>query len=155
MQYDAEFFTLGEARTGIYNLLVTHVCDNWMLALSSSTSNSEQIEAMFSSLRANWRLLLQGCLFGPVHKKNLRLGLQLQCFCVLQFLIIVVIVSIVLSLQFFVCVHLSVGLLKKLKFLLSLWETTVLRTDRGTGKLKSYTYTTLTTCVCGQTHVVS
>lgn len=66
MQYAAEMFILGEARTGLYNLLVRHVCHVWMDCFERSP------EVATSSLIAHTELILQACLFGPVYKKNLR-----------------------------------------------------------------------------------
>jgi len=68
IQYASEFFELGEARTGVYNLLVTHVCSMWQKRFLESGP-----EAVLHSLETHQELIMQACLFGPVHKKNLRL----------------------------------------------------------------------------------
>jgi len=69
VQYASRFFELGEARTGIYNLLVTHVCSVWQNDCLAS-----EPENVLRSLETHMKLITQACLFGPVHKKNLRSG---------------------------------------------------------------------------------
>ena len=89
---------LGEAKSGVFNVLVTHMLDTWMDCLVDSTqtchrhgdsyaagslSSSDEggspehpavalTEAVVASMRAHTDLLLKAALFGPVHKKNIR-----------------------------------------------------------------------------------
>ncbi len=65
-QYSQEFSALGEVRTGVYNLLVNHLCSVW---LSSSKSHPS---ATLSSMQAHKGIILQACLFGPIYKRSLR-----------------------------------------------------------------------------------
>ena len=66
-QFARRYHKAGEARVGIYNLLVEHVCGVWWSAIGDGC-----LETVLSSLTANSELLLLACVFGPVHKKNLR-----------------------------------------------------------------------------------
>ena len=60
IQYASEFFELGEARTGVYNLLVTHACSMWQKRFLESGP-----EAVLQSLETHQELIMQACLFGP------------------------------------------------------------------------------------------
>ena len=81
---------LGEARSGIFNLLVRHVFDTWIkyltgyscpriganiLPSSSSVASPglEEVSSVVASMKAHNNLIIKASVFGPVHKKNIRL----------------------------------------------------------------------------------
>ena len=101
-QYIEELFMIGEAKSGVFNLLVTHVIETWTnhledgihgnshnisnngspnttTLLSSSNEGSSSgpqvlavTEAVVASMKAHVDLLLKAAAFGPIHKKNIR-----------------------------------------------------------------------------------
>ena len=100
---------LGEARSGVFNVVVGYVCDTWLKPLQDNTQTNSpaltgrsqdtthsqpqphaasqaeeeegdsprpvatRVEAVVSSMKAHTDLLMKAALFGPVHKKNIRL----------------------------------------------------------------------------------
>ena len=94
---------LGEARSGVFNAVVQHVCVVWLKHLVDITQTATSVtgrsqlnantpspqqqrspgpegdsprsvaEAVVASMMAHSDLLLKAALFGPVHKKNIRL----------------------------------------------------------------------------------
>lgn len=99
-QYAEKLFELGEAKSGVFNVLVTHVLDTWAeylldstetvcyggrtgrapdtttmtsLAMKASSEAAASVaEAVITSMKAHSDLLIKSALFGPVHKKNIR-----------------------------------------------------------------------------------
>ena len=79
-----DLLELGEAKSGVYSLLVEHVFGIWEGALASlppaATPSGDSVPTplpsssglLFQSLKDHSSMLMQMCLFGPVYKKNLR-----------------------------------------------------------------------------------
>ena len=120
MQYASRFFELGEARTGVYNLLVTHVCSVWQNnCLASGPEN------ILHSLETHFKLITQACLFGPVHKKNLRSERLQACLYASK-----------TKCPGWWCFYLHFsGQLRMLNYLSSLWKESALQTACPSGRL--------------------
>ncbi|XP_064403446.1 probable methyltransferase TARBP1 isoform X4 [Halichondria panicea] len=69
------FFSLGESKIGVFNILVDYTCSIWRKSLQpiSAKKGCTHKAELVASLQAHIQLILQACTFGTVHRKNLRI----------------------------------------------------------------------------------
>ncbi len=74
MQCVDAFFSLGESKIGVFNILVDYTCSIWRKSLQpiSAKKGCTHKAELVASLQAHIQLILQACTFGTVHRKNLR-----------------------------------------------------------------------------------
>ena len=65
---------MAESKVGVFNLLMSHLCQQWRRLLSSGSHDDQLL--VIESIRRREVVLTEGVVFGPVFKKNLR------CVCV-------------------------------------------------------------------------
>ncbi len=69
-----KFFSLGESKMGVFNILVDYACSIWrkILQPSNAKKGCTHKAELVTSLQAHIQLVVRACTFGTVHRKNLR-----------------------------------------------------------------------------------
>ena len=68
VQLNDEIYELGESKSGYYNLLMEHCCEEWLEAARSSEDTAAK--RLSWSLSDYMDVIISACMFGPVGKRS-------------------------------------------------------------------------------------
>ncbi|XP_051935401.1 probable methyltransferase TARBP1 isoform X1 [Hippocampus zosterae] len=76
-QIAAEIIQLSESKNGVFNVLLQHCCQTW---LPASEQSSNQADRIFSSVFSHINIMAEGCVYGPVFRRDQRLVQDVQAY---------------------------------------------------------------------------
>ncbi|KAM9808627.1 probable methyltransferase TARBP1 isoform X2 [Syngnathus typhle] len=76
-QIAAEIMELSESKNGVFSVLLQHCCHTW---LPASERSSDQENGIFSSVFDHINIVAEGCIYGPVFRRDQRLVQDVQAY---------------------------------------------------------------------------